>query len=66
MPQTKAVTVLCTVGWVNLYKKCEIEKCTVCDKLILQIKMERNILNFFKNTIGMRIGMDLRIFASFL
>ena len=27
-----------TVGWVNLYQKFEIEKYTVCGKLILQKK----------------------------
>ena len=37
---------LCTVGWVNLYQKFEIEKYTVCGKLILPQKMERH-LNFF-------------------
>ena len=26
---------ICAVGWVNLYKKFEIEKYTVCGKLIL-------------------------------
>ena len=45
----------CTVGWVNLYQKFEIEKYTVCGKLILPT-----------GTTGMRICMDLRIFASFL
>ena len=30
------------VGWVNLYQKFEIEKYTVCGKLILPKKMERN------------------------
>ena len=29
---------LCTVGWVNLYQKFEIEKYTVCGKLILPKK----------------------------
>ena len=28
------------LGWVNLYKKFEIEKYTVCGKLILPKKME--------------------------
>ena len=54
------------LGWVNLYQKFEIEKYTVCSKLILPQKMERH---FFKNilaTTGLRICMDLRIFASFL
>ena len=37
----------CTVGWVNLYQKFEIEKYTVCGKLILPKKMERHFLNFF-------------------
>ena len=35
-----------TVGWVNLYKKFEIEKFTVCGKLILPNKMERHFFNF--------------------
>ena len=35
----------CTLGWVNLYQKFEIEKYTVCAKLILPKKMERH---FFK------------------
>ena len=29
----------CTVGWVNLYQKFEIEKYTVCGKLILPKKI---------------------------
>ena len=29
---------LCALGWVNLYQKFEIEKYTVCDKLILPKK----------------------------
>ena len=33
------------IGWVNLYQKFEIEKYTVCGKLILPKKMERH---FFK------------------
>ena len=45
----------CAIGWVNLYQKFEIEKYTVCGKLILPT-----------GTTGMRICMDLRIFASFL
>ena len=36
----------CTVGCVNLYKKFEIEKYTVCGKLILPQKMERHFLIF--------------------
>ena len=35
-----------TVGWVNLYQKFEIEKYTVCGKLILPKKW-KGILNFF-------------------
>ena len=34
----------CTVGWVNLYQKFEIEKYTVCGKLILP----KNGKAFFK------------------
>ena len=30
-----SVLLYCTVGWVNLYQKFEIEKYTVCGKLIL-------------------------------
>ena len=33
-----ACILLCTVGWVNLYQKFEIEKYTVCGKLILPKK----------------------------
>ena len=40
-------TVYCTVGWVNLYQKFEIEKNTVCGKLILPKKMERHLLKKF-------------------
>ena len=32
----------CMVGWVDLYQKFEIEKYTVCGKLILPQKMERH------------------------
>ena len=32
------VWIMWTVGWVNLYKKSEIEKYTVCNKLILTKK----------------------------
>ena len=32
-----------TVGWVNLYQKFEIEKYTVCGKLILPKKIERHL-----------------------
>ena len=32
----------CRVGWVNLYKKFEIEKYTACCKLILPKKIERH------------------------
>ena len=34
-----------TLGWVNLYQQFEIEKYTVCGKLILPKKMERHFLN---------------------
>ena len=57
-----------TLGWVNLYQKFENEKNTVCGKLILpkngKAFTKKNIL-FFCAT-GLRICMDLRIFASFL
>ena len=36
----RALPVGCMVGWVNLYQKFEIEKYTVCGKLILPKKME--------------------------
>ena len=36
-----------TVGWVNLYKKFEIVKYTVCGKLILPTKKWKGI--FFLN-----------------
>ena len=49
------------LGWVNLYQKFEIEKYTVCGKLILPKKWKDTI-----STTGLRICMDLRIFASFL
>ena len=42
--------------------KFEIEKYTVCGKLILPKKWKE----IFFGTTGMRICMDLRIFASFL
>ena len=38
--------ILFIVGWVNLYKNFEIEKYTVCGKLILLKKIGRH-LNFF-------------------
>ena len=52
--------------WVNLYQNFEIEKYTVCGKLILPKTLERHFLNFFFGTTGLQIFMDLRIFASFL
>ena len=55
----------CTVGWVKLYKKFEIEKYAVCGKLILPKKW-KGIKIFFVGTIGLRICMHLQIFASFL
>ena len=58
--------VQCTLGWVNLYKKFEIEKCTVGGKLILPKKWKGILVNLFLGTTGLRICMDLRIFASFL
>ena len=36
-----------TVGWVNLYKKFEIEKYTGCGKAIVPKNVCRNILNIF-------------------
>ena len=33
----------CAVGWVNLYQKFEIEKYTVCGKLILPKKWKGNL-----------------------
>ena len=60
--ESEANTGICTVGWVNLYQKFEIEKYTVCGKLILPKKWKE----IFFGTTGMRICMDLRIFASFL
>ena len=56
----------CTLGWVNLYQKCEIEKYIVCGKLILPKEMERHFLKNFFATTGSRMCIDLRIFASFL
>ena len=47
-----------TVGWVNLYHKFEIEKYTVCGKLILPKKW-KGIFKFFFGTTGLRICMDL-------
>ena len=37
----------CTVGWVNLYQKFEIEKYTVCGKLILPQKNGKAFLKKF-------------------
>ena len=37
----------CRVGWVNLYQKFEIEKYSVCGKLILPKKWKGIFLNFF-------------------
>ena len=39
--------VQCTIGWVNLYKKFEIEKFTVCGKFILPTKMKRHLKKKF-------------------
>ena len=58
--------ILFIVGWVNLYKNFEIEKYTVCGKLILLKKIGRHLNIFFFGTTGLRICLDLRIFASFL
>ena len=49
----------------QLVLKFEIEKYTVSGKLILPKKMERHLKKKF-GTTGLRICMDLRIFASFL
>ena len=43
----RALPVGCMVGWVNLYQKFEIEKYTVCGKLILPKKMENIFLKLF-------------------
>ena len=42
------------LGWVNLYQKFEIEKYTVCSKLILQKTMERHLKKkiFCRNWLG--------------
>ena len=56
-----SISISQTIGWVNLYKKIEMEKYT----LILPIKMERHKKKKF-NTFCIRICMDLRIFANFL
>ena len=40
-------TVHCTVGWVNLYQKFEIEKYTNCGKLILPQKNGKTFFNIF-------------------
>ena len=37
---------MCTLGWVNLYQKFEIEKYTVCGKLILPKKKWKGIFFF--------------------
>ena len=42
----------CTVGWVNLYHKFEIEKYTVCGKLILPQKMKRHFKNNWHNWLA--------------
>ena len=42
----------CSLGWVNLYKKFEIEKYTVCGKLILPTKMERHFFYFWHNWLA--------------
>ena len=60
--QCKKIAKTCTKGWINLYQQFEIEKYTVCGKLILPKKWKE----IFFGTTGMRICMDLRIFASFL
>ena len=54
-----------TVGWVNLYQKFKIEKYTVCGKLILPNKNGKAFCKKFFGTTGLRVCMDLRIFASF-
>ena len=53
-------TLYCTVGWVNMYQKFEIEKYTICGKLILPTKkMERHFKKKILGTTGLRICMDL-------
>ena len=42
---TRFHSTYCTLGWVNLYQKFEIEKYTVCGKLIL----EKNWKGIFKD-----------------
>ena len=37
--QLSVTEIYCIVGWVNLYQKFEIEKYTVCGKLILSKKI---------------------------
>ena len=56
----------CTVGWVNLYQKFKIEKYTVFGKLIFPKKIERHLKKKKLGTTGLRICMNLRIFASLL
>ena len=48
--------VQCTIGWVNLYKKFEIEKFTVCGKLILPKKW-KGIKKIFFGVTGLQICM---------
>ena len=45
------------LGWVNLYQKFEIEKYTVCGKLILPQKIVRHLKKKF-GTNGLQICMD--------
>ena len=51
-----------TVGWVNLYQKFEIEKYTVCGKLILPKKMESHL--FKKKVFGHNWLANLHGFAN--
>ena len=56
-PSRKIDCPYCTVGWVNLYQKFEIEKYTVCGKLILP-KNGKTFLKKFFRTTGLQICMD--------
>ena len=54
----------CTVGWVNLYQKFEIEKYTVCGKLILPKKNGKAF--FFHNWLEfLTLKLVLNSFQTF-
>ena len=63
---TNVLTVYSKLCWFNLYQKFEIEKYTVCGKLVLPKQMARHLKKNLFGTAGLRICMDLQIFASFL